>query len=71
MTAWMATVSPQGGRSGGTAGKRRLLTRTGQRSQYVALDGQRGVTRRLLLRVPQDGVGVGVHDDRGMRTMAR
>jgi hypothetical protein len=41
-----------------------------QDGQDVALDCQGGVVGRLCLRVPQDGVGVGIDDNRGARAMA-
>ena len=41
-----------------------------QHGQDIALDCQRGVVRGLRLGMPQDGVGVGVHDNRGVCTMA-
>jgi hypothetical protein len=44
--------------------------RAEQHGQNVALDSQGGVVGRLYLGVPQNGVGVGVHDNRGVRTMA-
>ena len=42
-----------------------------QHRDHVLLDGQRGVVGSLCPGVSQDILGVGVNDDRGVRTMPR